>query len=387
MTIDILTLFPQMIATVLSESILGRALRAGLLEVRLHDIREYTLDRHRKTDDYPFGGGAGMVMMAQPVVDAFRAVDPDRRARRIYLSPRGRTLDQRLVEELSREEALVLLCGHYEGVDQRALDACVDEEVSIGDYVLTGGELGAMVVVDAVARLLPGVLGSSESAEDESFTAGLLEYPQYTRPADFRGETVPQVLLEGNHADITAWRRERALQLTWERRPDLLPTAPLSEHDLELLERIRAAEEAIRKLAARDIPSRRRDLSEADLFERKWLTRFVAPEELKQAKKLCLPGRRHKGGLELACVQGFARCERGEAADLALLSHPSSEGYLFLPEKRVLLAVQASPEALLSLDIGRFVWVDERWERTYLRSAGIGDGAYFCKARLSGGTA
>ena len=182
MKIDILTLFPGMLKPMLAESILGRAIAAGLLDVRLTDIRDFTADRHRRVDDYPFGGGAGMVMAAQPIADAIAACDPDHRARRIYLSPRGRTLDQRIVEELAREERLLLLCGHYEGVDQRALDLCVDEELSIGDYVLTGGELGALVVVDAVARLVPGVLGSAESGEDESFTTGLLEYPQYTRP-------------------------------------------------------------------------------------------------------------------------------------------------------------------------------------------------------------
>ena len=229
MRIKVFTLFPDMLRAVLSESILGRAIKKGLMEVELIDIRDYTLDRHRSTDDYPFGGGAGMVMMAQPIVDAIRAnTHAERHGRRIYLSPRGRTLTQRVVEELSREEELVLLCGHYEGVDQRALDQVIDEELSIGDYVLTGGELGALVVIDAVARLVPGVLGSDDSPEDESFTTGLLEYPQYTRPADFRDMKVPEVLLGGNHADITAWRRERSREITLVRRPDGPSTPPCS---------------------------------------------------------------------------------------------------------------------------------------------------------------
>ena len=196
MRIKVFTLFPEMLRPMLGQSILGRAIQAGLLDVELIDIREYTQNKHRNTDDYPFGGGAGMVMMAQPIVDALAARAPQP-ARRVYLSPRGRRLDQRLVEELAGEEELVLLCGHYEGVDQRALDLCGFEEVSIGDYVLTGGELGALVLIDAVSRLIPGVLGSEESSGDESFSrgggpaSGLLEYPQYTRPSEFRGLGVP----------------------------------------------------------------------------------------------------------------------------------------------------------------------------------------------------
>ena len=278
MKIDILTLFPGMLKPMLAESILGRAIAAGLLDVRLTDIRDFTADRHRRVDDYPFGGGAGMVMAAQPIADAIAACDPDHRARRIYLSPRGRTLDQRIVEELAREERLLLLCGHYEGVDQRALDLCVDEELSIGDYVLTGGELGALVVVDAVARLVPGVLGSAESGEDESFTTGLLEYPQYTRPAEFRGLRVPDVLLGGNHAGITAWRRERSLDLTRARRPDLLDAAPLTGEDRALLERMSCADRAIAALAAHGVAARRADMADADAFPRRWFAAFV-PEE------------------------------------------------------------------------------------------------------------
>lgn len=219
-----LTLFPGMFGGVLGESMLGRAAEAGLLEFHLHDIRAYTDNRHNKADDYPFGGGAGLVMMAQPVFDCMArvcALDP-RPARRILLSPRGRLLTTERARVLAGEQRLILLCGHYEGVDERVM-AVVDEELSIGDYVLTGGELPAMVLIDCVSRFVPGVLGSAESALDESHAGeGLLEYPQYTRPAVFRGMAVPEVLLSGHHANIAAWRRAMALQKTQQMRPELL---------------------------------------------------------------------------------------------------------------------------------------------------------------------
>lgn len=229
MNITILTIFPEMFESVLQSSILGRAREAGLIDVRCVDIRPFSESKHKNTDDYPFGGGAGMVMMPQPIVDAMQSVTGENfRGRRIYMGPRGRKLTTALAQELAREEELVLLCGHYEGVDQRALDACVDEEISIGDYILTGGELAAMVLTDCVARFVPGVLGSEHSAEEESFSDGLLEYPQYTRPRDFRGAAVPEVLLNGNHAAIARWRREQSLLATRKYRPDLLTAAALS---------------------------------------------------------------------------------------------------------------------------------------------------------------
>lgn len=222
MKIDILTLFPEMFESVMNASIMGRARENGLLAVETHDIRAYTENKHNKADDYPFGGGAGLVMMAQPIFDCMDDVLSDSvPAKRILLSPRGRPLTTALARELAKEKRLVLLCGHYEGVDER-VSAILDDEVSIGDYVLTGGELPAMVLVDCVSRFIPGVLGSSDSAEDESFSDGLLEYPQYTRPADFRGMQVPEVLLSGHHAKIVAWRRARALEKTRQMRPELL---------------------------------------------------------------------------------------------------------------------------------------------------------------------
>lgn len=221
MRIDILTIFPEMFEGVLGSSMLGRARQNGLIDIRVHNIRDYTDNKHRKTDDYPFGGGAGMVMMAQPIFDCVDAVLGGEKARRILLSPRGRTLNQKIAKELAGEERLLLLCGHYEGVDERVM-TIMDEELSIGDYVLTGGELPAMVLTDCLSRFIPGVLGSEESAADESFSDGLLEYPQYTRPAEFRGMEVPEVLLNGHHAKIQAWRLEQARLKTAMNRPDLL---------------------------------------------------------------------------------------------------------------------------------------------------------------------
>lgn len=239
MIIDILTIFPEMFRSVFSASILGRACEQGLLDIRLTDIRPYSRSKHKNTDDYPFGGGAGMVMMAQPIMDAMAdasATLPG--ARRIYLGPRGKTLTTALARELAMEKELILLCGHYEGVDQRALDTCIDEEISIGDYILTGGELAAMVLTDCVARFIPGVLGSAESPEEESFSDGLLEYPQYTRPRDLGGRMVPNILLSGDHAKIRAWRRRESLAATARFRPDLLEKADLSESDLKILKEL-----------------------------------------------------------------------------------------------------------------------------------------------------
>ena len=241
MKIKILTIFPEMFSGVFSSSILGRAREQGLLDISLIDIRPFSASKHKNTDDYPFGGGAGMVMMAQPIRDAMAAaMGEDFHGRRIYMGPRGRRLDTSLARELSREEELILLCGHYEGVDQRALDSCVDEEISIGDYILTGGELPAMVLVDCVSRFIPGVLGSAESPEEESFSDGLLEYPQYTRPRELDGLSVPEVLLSGNHADIQAWRRRESLRATLLHRPDLLLSASLSPSDERILQSLRA---------------------------------------------------------------------------------------------------------------------------------------------------
>lgn len=379
MKIDILTLFPGMLKPMLAESILGRAIAAGLLDVRLTDIRDFTADRHRRVDDYPFGGGAGMVMAAQPIADAIAACDPDHRARRIYLSPRGRTLDQRIVEELAREERLLLLCGHYEGVDQRALDLCVDEELSIGDYVLTGGELGALVVVDAVARLVPGVLGSAESGEDESFTTGLLEYPQYTRPAEFRGLRVPDVLLGGNHAGITAWRRERSLDLTRARRPDLLDAAPLTGEDRALLERMACADRAIAALAAHGVAARRTDMADADAFPRRWFAAFVPEENRKAAKRACFSGRRHAGWLWQAYAMDFAPHDAGSAARAQLEAHLGELRLAYLDGGRVLLALGSGLTLAAADALGPCLLTDANLTLTYVQAGRAGVGPFFQK--------
>ena len=220
MKIDILTLFPEMFAP-LKTSIIGRAVDSGKLEINVVDIRDYTKNKHKKCDDTPFGGGAGMVMTPQPIRDAILAVDPNHEALRIYMSPKGKTLCQATVLEYAKNDRLLLLCGHYEGVDQRVLDLYIDQELSIGDYVLTGGELAAMVVTDAISRYVDGVI-NVDSLSQESFSENLLEYPQYTRPIEFEGITVPEILRSGNHGEIEKWRRAKALEITREKRPDLL---------------------------------------------------------------------------------------------------------------------------------------------------------------------
>lgn len=231
MKIDILTQFPDMFGPVFGESILGRAKEQGLIDINVHDVRDYTADKHRKTDDTPFGGGAGMLMTPQPAFDALRAVGAEGK-RILYMSPRGPILDQKLAEGLAKEDGIVILCGHYEGIDQRIIDYWHMEEVSIGDYILTGGELAAMVVIDTVARLIPGVLGSSESLSEESIYSGLLEYDQYTKPREYEGMNVPEVLYNGNHKLIKLWQFENSLRLTKERRPDLFERFLLREPQL-----------------------------------------------------------------------------------------------------------------------------------------------------------
>lgn len=224
-----------MFGGVLHTSMLGRAESNGILEFRVHNIRDWSSNKHHNTDDYAFGGGAGMVMMPQPIFDCMEEVLAGEKARRILMTPRGRTLTPELARELSHEERIVILAGHYEGLDER-VGELIDDEISIGDYVLTGGELPAMVLIDCLSRFIPGVLGCAESAEDESFSSdGLLEYPQYTRPADFRGRLVPEVLLNGNHAEINKWRRRMSLLKTLEMRPELLERAGLSKADLDFL--------------------------------------------------------------------------------------------------------------------------------------------------------
>ncbi len=223
MRIDIATLFPEMCKAVLGESIIGRARKSGAIDVYCHQIREYTLDKHRRVDDIPYGGGMGMVMQCEPIYNCYKAICEQigKKPHTIYMSPKGSVLTQKKTIELSKKENILIICGHYEGVDQRIIDKIVDEEISVGDYVLTGGELPAMVLTDAVARMCNGVLSNEECFTEESIYSGLLEYPHYTRPETWEGESVPSVLLSGHHKNINSWRQEKSLELTKERRPDL----------------------------------------------------------------------------------------------------------------------------------------------------------------------
>ncbi|MBO5383420.1 MAG: tRNA (guanosine(37)-N1)-methyltransferase TrmD [Ruminococcus sp.] len=223
MRIDIATLFPEMCEAVLGESIIGRARKSGAIDVYCHQIREYTLDKHRRVDDIPYGGGMGMVMQCEPIYNCYKAICEQigKKTHTIYMSPKGSVLTQKKTIELSKKENILIICGHYEGVDQRIIDKIVDEEISVGDYVLTGGELPAMVLTDAVARMCNGVLSNEECFTEESIYSGLLEYPHYTRPETWEGESVPSVLLSGHHKNINSWRQEKSLELTKERRPDL----------------------------------------------------------------------------------------------------------------------------------------------------------------------
>ncbi len=244
MRFDVLTLFPGLVSSVLAESIIGRAQESKIIEVACHNIRDYSKDKHRKTDDTPYGGGVGMVMTCQPIYDCFSDVIKDipkeNKKRVIYMSPKGRLFSHEVAKELSEYDNLIFLCGHYEGVDQRVLDEIIDEEISIGDYVVTGGEIPACIVIDAVSRLKDGVLASAECYEGESVASGILEYPQYTKPREFLGREVPEVLLSGDHKKIDEWRLLRSVEITKERRPDLLALHPEIEEAILEKERKKA---------------------------------------------------------------------------------------------------------------------------------------------------
>ena len=236
----ILTLFPEMVMQGLSTSMIGRAMDAGILHIEAINIRDYSINKHDKVDDYPYGGGAGMLMQAQPVYDAWKSVVEriGKKPRCVYVTPQGSTFTQQAAKEFAREEELILLCGHYEGIDERVLEEIVTDYISIGDYVLTGGELAAMVMVDAVSRMVPGGLGNQDSGSAESFEGNLLEYPQYSRPEEWRGKKVPEVLLSGHHKNIEIWRRQQSLVRTKERRPDLLQRAKMTPEEQKWLEEI-----------------------------------------------------------------------------------------------------------------------------------------------------
>lgn len=240
MRIDVLTLFPEMCENVLSESIIGRARENGCLEIKCHNIRDFSTDKHNHVDDAPYGGGTGMVMQAQPIYDCFMALCEEigEKPYLIYMSPQGETLKQNKVKKLSTMNNIAILCGHYEGVDERIIEEIVDEEISIGDFVLTGGELPAMVLADSIARMLPGVLANNEAFENESHYDSLLEYPQYTRPVEWKERKVPDVLMSGHHANINKWRREKSIERTLKRRPDMIKNANLSKKEVEFVQKL-----------------------------------------------------------------------------------------------------------------------------------------------------
>ena len=239
MRFDVLTLFPHMFEAVLGDSIIGRARENGLIELNFVDIRDFSKNKHRKVDDYPYSGGSGMLMNAQPVFDAYMSVAEElpNKPLTVYMSPQGRVFNQSAAVELSKEKHIILLCGHYEGIDQRVIDEIVDMEISIGDFVLTGGEIPAMAVIDTVSRLVPGVLAAETSYENESHFNGLLEYPQYTRPAEWHGVSIPEVLISGHHANVEKWKREQSIVNTLKKRPDMLEKAELSKDDIKFLEK------------------------------------------------------------------------------------------------------------------------------------------------------
>ena len=241
MRIDILTLFPDMCNAFLGESIIGRARESGCVEINCINIRDYTLDKHNRVDDAPYGGGTGMIIQTQPVYDCFDALCKTlgKRPHLIYMTPQGKTLTQKRVAELSELENIAILCGHYEGIDERVIEEIVDEEISVGDYVITGGELPALILADSISRMLPGVLANEDAFTYESHFSSLLEYPQYTRPPEWHGRKVPDILVSGHHAKIAAWQREQSLKRTFERRPDLLEKAQLDKKDMEYIERLK----------------------------------------------------------------------------------------------------------------------------------------------------
>jgi tRNA (guanine37-N1)-methyltransferase len=239
MQIDVLTLFPEMFRDVFGSGVIGRAIEQGLVGISLHNFRDQAHDKHRTVDDYPYGGGAGMVLKPEPIFEAVEAVKGESDIPVVLLSPAGRLFTQRVAEEFARYRGMIIICGRYEGVDERVSQHLATDEVSIGDYILTGGEIAAMVIIDAVVRLLPGVLGSELSPMEDSHVAGLLEYPQYTRPPGYRGWPVPEVLLSGNHARIAGWRREQSIRRTFERRPELLAKVELSPKEKRLIEKLR----------------------------------------------------------------------------------------------------------------------------------------------------
>lgn len=242
MNFFVMTLFPEMMEQALSYSVIGRAQKENLISVKAINIRDFSKSKQKSVDDYPYGGGAGMVMQAQPIYDAYQSIE-NKNARVVYMTPQGKPFNQNIAQELSKEKNLIILCGHYEGIDERVIDEIVTDEISMGDFILTGGEIAALAVIDAVSRLVPCVLGKEQSFLEESFSDGLLEYPQYTRPSEFMGKKVPEILLSGHHANIEKWHREQSLLRTLQKRPDMLKTVELTQKEKEYLKQQKEMEQ------------------------------------------------------------------------------------------------------------------------------------------------
>lgn len=236
MRFDVLTLFPEMFNSILGESIIGRAQKNNIIDINLINIRDFSKDKHKKVDDYPYGGGSGMLMQAQPIYDAYKSIETSKTKKVIYMSPSGKLFNQKIAQEFSKQEQLIIICGHYEGIDQRVIDEIVDEEISIGDYVLTGGEMPAMIIIDAVSRLINGVLGNDESMQNESFSHGFLENPQYTRPPEWNGHIVPEIILSGHHENIKKYQKEQSIIKTIKNRPDLIENIELSKEEKDFID-------------------------------------------------------------------------------------------------------------------------------------------------------
>lgn len=389
MRIDIMTLFPEMCDTVLNESIIGRARAAGVFTARCHQIRDYSTDKHRRTDFAPYGGGMGMLMQTQPIYDCFMAVceQTGTRPHLIYMSPQGKLLTQERVKELSQLDNIAILCGHYEGVDERVLEEIVDEEISVGDYVLTGGELPALIVCDAVSRMIDGVLPNDEAKSLESHYDGLLEYPQYTRPAQWHGKDVPEVLMSGNHEKIDKWRRQQALRRTLKRRPDMLTKAELNSDDIKYI----AADTELLNEYLDVLHSSLNEEHIKDELVKSWLKAFAKRVPTRIINKNVLA---YGNFLWHIFTWGNVRCLKGEAAQKAFDGESYTyavkfcNGYTDENGKTLIDGVSSilktSSEEIdreWNLNCADIYIVDKDFSWTYVKTHEDGTGPFFCKMK------
>ncbi len=390
MKISIMTLFPEMCEAVLSESIVGRAREKGIVEITPVNIRDYTADKHKNVDDATYGGGMGMLMQAQPIFDCYKAICEKSEAEKphlIYMSPQGKTLTQKRVKELSELDEIVILCGHYEGVDERVLEEIVDEEISVGDYVLTGGELPALIVCDAVARMIDGVLPNDEAKSLESHYDGLLEYPQYTRPAHWHGKDVPEVLMSGNHEKIDKWRRQQALRRTLKRRPDMLTKAELNSDDIKYI----AADTELLNEYLDVLHSSLNEENIKDELVKSWLKAFAKRVPTRIINKNVLA---YGNFLWHIFTWGNVRCLKGEAAQKAFDGESYTyavkfcNGYTDENGKTLIDGVSSilktSSEEIdgeCNLNCADIYIVDKDFSWTYVKTHEDGIGPFFCKIK------